>query len=132
METWAHGLDVAEALGQQVPATGRLWHIARLAVRTRNFAFQLHGRPVPAEEFRVELTGPDGAAWEFGPPDAEQRVTGPALDLCLLATQRRHRDDLALRATGADAEAWLQLAQAFAGLPGAGRPPTGPPQLDQP
>jgi hypothetical protein len=49
-------------------------------------------------------------------------VTGPALDLCLLATQRRNRADLALVATGPDADAWLDIAQAFAGLPGPGRP----------
>jgi uncharacterized protein (TIGR03084 family) len=125
METWAHGLDVADALGVPMPATARLRHVARLAVRTRDFAFQLHGRPVPAEPFRVELTGPDGERWDFGPPEAAQRVSGPALDLCLLATQRRHRDDLALHADGPDAEAWLTLAQAFAGRPGSGRPATG-------
>jgi len=126
METWAHGLDVADALGERVPATDRLRHIARLAVRTRDFAFRLHGRPVPDEPFRVELTGPSGQLWEFGPADASQRVTGPALDLCLLATQRRHRAELALQAIGPDAEAWLGLAQAFAGPPGPGRPKSGP------
>lgn len=122
METWAHGLDVADALGVVVEPTARLWHIARLAVRTRDFSFLLRDRPVPTEEFRVELTAPDGSSWEFGPADARQRVTGPALDLCLLATQRRHRDDLSLQAIGPDADAWLNLAQAFAGLPGPGRP----------
>lgn len=121
METWAHGLDVAEALGAIPRPTSRLRQIARLAVRTRDFAFRLHERPVPAEEFRIELTAPDGASWQYGPPDAGQRVTGPALDLCLLATQRRHRHDLALLASGPDADAWLDIAQAFAGPPGPGR-----------
>lgn len=125
METWAHGLDVADALGVPMPATDRLRHVARLAVRTRDFAFRLHGLAMPAEQFRVELTAPDGAEWTFGPPEAAQRVTGPALDLCLLATQRRHRDDLALEAEGPDAETWLGLAQAFAGPPGPGRPAAG-------
>jgi uncharacterized protein (TIGR03084 family) len=125
METWAHGLDVADALGSPVQPTARLRHIARLAVRTRDFSFLLRDRPVPAEEFRVELTAPDGSSWEFGPVDASQRVTGPALDLCLLATQRRHRNDLALQAIGPDADAWLNLAQAFAGVPGPGRPALG-------
>ena len=36
-------------------------------------------------------------------------------------TQRRHRDDLALVAEGADADEWLDIAQAFAGPPGDGR-----------
>ena len=60
--------------------------------------------------------------WTWGPADAAQTVSGPALDFCLLVTQRRNRADLALRATGADADRWLDIAQAFAGPPGPGRP----------
>ncbi|CAM5236152.1 TIGR03084 family protein OS=Streptomyces glaucescens OX=1907 GN=SGLAU_15135 PE=4 SV=1 [Streptomyces glaucescens] len=60
--------------------------------------------------------------WAYGPEDASQRVTGPALDFCLLVTQRANRADLALRAAGPDADRWLDIAQAFAGPPGAGRP----------
>jgi uncharacterized protein (TIGR03084 family) len=121
METWAHGLDVAEALGQWPTPTNRLRQVARLAVRTRDFAFRLHDLPVPTEEFRVELVAPDGAGWEFGPAAATQSVSGPALDFCLLAVQRRHHRDLALIASGPDAETWLEIMQAFAGPPGAGR-----------
>jgi uncharacterized protein (TIGR03084 family) len=121
METWAHGLDVTEALGQQPRPTGRLQHVARLAVRTRDFAFRLHGLPVPEAEFRIELTAPDGDSWQYGPADAAQSVTGPAYDFCLLAVQRRHRRELALVATGPQAEAWLGIMQAFAGPPGTGR-----------
>jgi uncharacterized protein (TIGR03084 family) len=123
METWAHGQDVADALGVQRKPTARLKHVAHLAVRTRNFAYLLNDRTPPAEEFRVELQGPDGETWSWGPEDAAQQVTGPALDFCLLATQRRHRDDLGVRAVGADADAWLGIIQAFAGLPGKGRRP---------
>jgi hypothetical protein len=50
-------------------------------------------------------------------------VSGRAWDFCLLVTQRVHRDDTDLVATGADAERWLTIAQAFAGPPGAGRDP---------
>jgi uncharacterized protein (TIGR03084 family) len=125
METWAHGLDVADALGVPREPTARLRHIARLAVRTRDYAYLVRGETPPAEEFRVEVTGPEGALWTFGPQTAGQRVIGPALDLCLLATQRRHRADLSLQAEGRDADHWLDIAQAFAGLPGAGRKPAG-------
>lgn len=123
METWAHGLDVADGLGVTVEATPRLRHVAHLGVRTRDFAYSVHGLEPPAEPFRVELSGPGGELWAWGPADAGQRVTGPALDFCLLVTQRRHRDDLSLQARGVDAERWLGIAQAFAGAPGAGRPP---------
>jgi uncharacterized protein (TIGR03084 family) len=71
---------------------------------------------------RVELTGPDDSLWTWGPPDAADRVTGPALDFCLLVTQRRHRDDLALVIEGPAATEWMAIAQAFAGEAGPGRP----------
>ncbi len=125
METWAHGLDVADALGVTPAPTDRLRHIARLGVRTRDFAFGVHGLPVPFEEFRVELTAPSGERWTYGPEDADDRVTGPALDFCLLVTQRANRADLALEAVGPDADRWLDIAQAFAGPPGPGRTPKG-------
>jgi uncharacterized protein (TIGR03084 family) len=123
METWAHGLDVAEALGVERPPTARLRHVAYIGVRTLGFGFAAHGRPVPTVPVRVELTGPDGTTWEYGPADAPNRVSGPALDFCLLVTQRRHPDDLALTATGAVAREWLEVAQVFAGPPGTGRKP---------
>jgi uncharacterized protein (TIGR03084 family) len=125
METWAHGQDIAEALAVPHPAPDGLRHIAYLAVRTRDFAFTVHGRTPPPDEFLVRLTAPDGEIWSWGPADAAQRVEGTALDLCLLATQRRHRLDTGLVATGADADRWLDIAQAFAGPSGDGREPAG-------
>jgi uncharacterized protein (TIGR03084 family) len=122
MEIFAHGQDIADALGARRAPAG-LRHVAHFGVRTRDFAFVNRGLPVPAAEFRVELTGPDGELWTWGPDDAEQRVTGPAADFCLLVTQRRHRDDLRLRAEGPDAERWLGIAQAYAGPPRSGRAP---------
>ncbi|WP_051711967.1 TIGR03084 family metal-binding protein [Streptomyces sp. NRRL S-350] len=123
METWAHGQDVADALGATREPTARLRHIAHLGLRTLAFAFSVHGRPAPDRPVRLELTAPDGGSWTFGPAEAQDVVTGPALDFCLLVTRRRHRDDLALTATGPVATAWLPIAQAFAGAPGKGRPP---------
>jgi uncharacterized protein (TIGR03084 family) len=121
METWAHAQDVYDALGIPRPATDRLRHVAHIGVRTRDFAYLVRDRAVPSEPFRIELVAPSGDVWTWGPEDARQRVTGPALDFCLLVTQRRHRDDLALVAEGPDADEWLDIAQAFAGPPGTGR-----------
>jgi uncharacterized protein (TIGR03084 family) len=126
METWAHGLDIADALGISRKPTARLRHIAHLGVRTMGFSFALRGLPAPDRPVRVDLTAPDGTAWAWGPPDAADRVTGPALDFCLVVTQRRNRADTSLRATGAIAEQWLAIAQAFAGPPGPGRGPQSP------
>jgi uncharacterized protein (TIGR03084 family) len=126
METWAHGQDVADALGVRRQPTARLRHIAHLGVRALPYSFAANGLEVPPEPVRVELTGPDGQLWAWGPPGAANRVSGPALDFCLLVTQRRHQDDTALLAQGAAAIAWLAVAQAFAGPPGTGRQPVGP------
>nr|MDT0662616.1 TIGR03084 family metal-binding protein [Micromonospora sp. DSM 115978] len=123
METWAHGQDVADALGHTRAPTARLRHIAHLGTRTLVNGFLTHGRPAPAGPVRVELDAPDGGEWAYGPADAADRVTGTALDFCLLVTQRRHRSDLGLVATGPVADEWLDIAQAFAGPPGVGRTP---------
>ena len=125
METWAHGLDIADALGVRRTPTARLRHIVFLATRTFEFSFAAHDCAVPIERVRLELTSPDGRPWIFGPPDASNVITGPALDFCLIATQRRHRNDLDLRAIGPVADAWLDVIQAFAGPPGSGRDPLG-------
>jgi uncharacterized protein (TIGR03084 family) len=122
METWAHGQDVADALGVHRPATGRLRNIAHLGVVTMGFSFTVRGEPVPTAPVRVELAAPDGTTWSWGAPEAADSVRGDALDFCLLVTQRRHLADTGLRATGPVAVAWLDLAQAFAGPPGPGRP----------
>jgi len=121
METWAHGLDVADALGVKRSASPGLKSIAHIGVRTRDFAFAVNGLPAPAEPFLVELRAPDGAAWSWGPADAAQRVTGSAEDFCMLVTQRRPHAELDVAAVGPDAERWLTIAQAFAGPPGSGR-----------
>ncbi|WP_300013641.1 TIGR03084 family metal-binding protein [Pseudonocardia sp.] len=126
METWAHGQDVADTVGATRTPTDRLRHVAHIGVRAMPFSYALRDRPVPDAAVRVELEAPSGRAWTWGPEDATDRVTGAALDFCLLVTQRRHRDDLDLTVRGPVATEWLGIAQAFAGAPGAGREPARP------
>ncbi|HUQ54162.1 TIGR03084 family metal-binding protein [Lentzea sp.] len=121
METWAHGQDVADALGVVREPTARLKHVCHLGVRTIGFAFLLNGKAVPDVPVRVELTAPGGELWTWGPQDAENRISGPALDFAWLVTQRRNRDELAIEAGGPVAREWVPIAQAFAGPPGGGR-----------
>jgi uncharacterized protein (TIGR03084 family) len=123
METWAHGQDVVDALGADRRPTDRLRHVAHIGVGARAFSYVANGMTMPEVPIRVELMAPSGATWTWGPEDAADRVTGPALDFCLLVTQRRHRDDVDVRAEGPAADEWLGIAQAFAGPPGAGRQP---------
>ena len=121
METWAHTQDIADALGVTREPTGRLRHVAHIGVGARGYSYAVHGQTPPAADVRVELMAPDGSAWTWGPEDASNRVTGPALDFCLLVTQRRHRDDLTLGIEGPAAAEWMAIAQAFAGAAGTGR-----------
>ena len=123
METWAHGVDISDTLGLSPAATTRLHHVADLGVRTRRFAYSVHGQSAPEDPVRVELAGPGGQIWVWGPEGSRDLVRGPALDFCLLVTRRRHPADLDLVLTGS-AVGWAQIAQAYAGPPGAGRGPT--------
>jgi uncharacterized protein (TIGR03084 family) len=122
METWAHTQDIADALGVTREPTSRLRHVAHIGVGARAYSYAVRDLAPPSAPVRVELTSPDGASWAWGPADAGDRVTGPALDFCLLVTQRRHRDDVALAIEGPAATEWMAIAQAFAGAAGPGRP----------
>lgn len=123
METWAHGQDVIDALGATRDATDRLRHIAHLGVRTRSFSFTNRGLSEPEGDVRVELLSPSGELWTWGSDDAASRIAGPAEDFCLVVAQRRHIDDTDLVVEGEAASVWMEVAQAFAGPPGAGRDP---------
>lgn len=129
METWSHGQDVADTLGVVIPPTDRLRHVAHIGVTTRGWSYVNRGREVPAGDVRVELVAPSSTAanpvvWTWGPEGADNRVSGSALDFCLVVTQRRHRANTALQTEGPLAAEWMDLAQAFAGpatLPQASR-----------
>lgn len=121
METWAHGQDVADALGVTREATDRLKHICHIGVRALPYAYSIRRMEVPSDPIRVEVISPSGELWTWGPDDADNVVRGSALDLALVVIQRRHRDDTGLEAVGPVADEWLSIAQAFAGPPGPGR-----------
>ncbi len=122
-ELIGHGQDIADALGVERRFTDRIGHVVAFAVRTWDFGYLARGLRPPEVTFRFELTAPSGQRWEFGPADSAQRITGPAADFCLLVTRRRHRADLAIVASGEEADRWLDIAQAYRGSPGPGRQP---------
>jgi uncharacterized protein (TIGR03084 family) len=128
METFAHGQDVRDALGLPPDPTPRLRHVAHLGVATRGFSYANRGRTAPIAPVRVDLAGPGGEAWSWGPADAADRIAGPVLDFCLVVTQRRHIADTRLQVAGEAAAEWMRLAQAFGGPPTDGRPPSRPEQ----
>jgi uncharacterized protein (TIGR03084 family) len=117
METWAHGQDVADALGIVRPAPDRLKHIAFLGVATFKWSFKNRGLAVPVQPVHVSLDSPSGEVWAWGPEDAQNRVAGSALDFCQVVTQRRNAADTGLTIYGRVADQWMKMAQAFAGPP---------------
>lgn len=122
METWAHGYDICDAIGVTPVATDRLRHVAHIGVNARAFAYAANKMTMPDVPVRVELAGPSGETWTWG-PEADNVVRGDALGFCLAATQRRHVSDCALETQGDAAREWMTIVQAFAGPPGVGRQP---------
>jgi uncharacterized protein (TIGR03084 family) len=118
METWAHGQDVADALGLPPVVSDRLRHVCHIGVGARAYSFRVRGIDDPGDPVRVEA-GP----WTWGPEEATDRVTGSAIDLALVFTQRRHLDDTSIEIVGPVASQWMAIAQAFAGPAGPGRAP---------
>jgi uncharacterized protein (TIGR03084 family) len=115
MEHWAHGLDIRAAVGAPAPDTERLRHVAWICVNALPYAFRLGGVEAPeGHSLRVEVTGPAGDAWRFGPDDATDVITGPAGQWCRLAVQRITRAAAPdLHADGPLAELALDHARAF-------------------
>ncbi|MCC5951461.1 MAG: maleylpyruvate isomerase family mycothiol-dependent enzyme [Acidimicrobiia bacterium] len=114
-ETWIHAGDIAWAFGEDPTATDRLWHVARLAWRTLPYAFAGVGRSLTGP-VAFELSSPAGDVWSFRPDSgvAATVVSGPAVDLCLVAGRRRAAGDTQLMAEGPDAADVLELVRTFA------------------
>ncbi len=127
MEAWAHGQDIVDAVEADREPTDRLRHISQLGFITRGWTYMNRGLDVPTTPVRVELTSPSGETWQFGPEPSDdaavESIVGPALDFCLVTTQRRHVDDTDLVVSGASARDWMEKAQLFAGPPSDGPAP---------
>jgi uncharacterized protein (TIGR03084 family) len=122
METWAHGVDVVDALEVTREATDRLRHVAQLGFLTRQWSYAVREEVAPPGDVRLDLVGPRGELWRWGSLDADDTVEGSAEEFCLVVTQRRHVSDTTLVA-GELGTHWLTRAQAFAGAATDGPPP---------
>ena len=78
---------------------------------------------VPSAAVRVELDGPSGERWAWGPEGAENFISGEAEAFCLVVAQRRHYADTELLVEGSVAREWMSIAQVFAGPPAEGPGP---------
>ncbi|MGZ4121163.1 MAG: maleylpyruvate isomerase family mycothiol-dependent enzyme [Actinomycetota bacterium] len=113
METWAHGGDIRGALGLEPSATPRLRSVAFLTVRAVPYALSYAKVEQPPGTLRAELTF-DGEVWPIGPYDADNLITGDALEFCRLGIRRTTRAQTqTLKAIGPLAEAALDNLRAF-------------------
>lgn len=117
MECWAHGEDVASAVSIHRQPTSRLKHVAHIGVGARAFSLMINQLPEDSRSIRVELSAPDGELWTWGDELSDQRVTGEAIDFCLVVTQRKALHQSQLTVMGDAATSWMEIAQAFAGAP---------------
>ena len=117
MECWAHGEDIARAVGVQRFPSNRLKHVAHIGVGARAFSLMINQLPEDSRSIRIELNAPNGESWTWGDESSDQQVLGEALDFCLVVTQRRALSDSQLTVVGDSATTWMRIAQAFAGAP---------------
>ena len=122
METWAHGQAIYDLLGVERGATDRIRNVAVIGINTFGWTFTNRGLPVPEKPPYVRLAAPSGATWEWnGGPNPTSFVEGAAVEFCQVVTQTRNIADTELKVVGETANAWMSIAQCFAG------PPENPP-----
>lgn len=117
METWAHAWAIYDLLGVDHPPSDRIRHIATLGARTYGWTFANRNLPEPGPAPWLTLEAPSGARWEWHEPQPANRITGSAVEFCQVVTQVRNIADTGLEVVGAPAQAWMDIAQCFAGPP---------------
>ena len=123
METWAHGQEVYDHLGQERVDGDRIRNIAHLGVSTFGWTYQVRRMELPPVVPHVRLTAPSGAVWTWGEEGAVNSVSGSATEFCQVVTQVRNVADTKLVVRGPVATEWMGMAQCFAG---AAEPPPAP------
>ena len=121
METWSHGQDLFDMFGRVRKNSNRIKNIAVIGVKTYGWTFVNRGEKPPGPDPFVRLTSPEGDVWEFNEPDQSNSVEGDAVEFCHVVTQGRNIADVNLTVVGEPANAWMNIAQCFAG------PPENPP-----
>ncbi len=117
METWAHGQDIYDLVRVRRENTDRIRNVCHLGVRTFGWTFINRGLEVPAPAPYVRLDAPSGAVWEWNDGSETNCVMGSAVEFAHVVTQGRNIADCNLTVVGETANAWMNMAQCFAGEP---------------
>jgi uncharacterized protein (TIGR03084 family) len=123
METWAHGQEVYDALGQVRRNADRIRNIVILGNNTYGWTFKVRGEEPPAPRPHLRLTAPSGEVWTYNDPSEAELIEGPAEEFCQVVTQTRNIADTVLKVVGPNAKNWMSKAQCFAGAAEAPPPP---------
>lgn len=123
METWAHGQEVYDQLGEVRINADRIRNIVVLGVNTYGWTFQVREETPPQPVPFLRLIAPSGEIWEYGEASDEERIDGLAEEFCQVVTQVRNIADTSLEVTGDNAANWMSKAQCFAGPPEPPPPP---------
>jgi uncharacterized protein (TIGR03084 family) len=121
MESWAHGQAIYDRLGVDRIDSDRIGNIVRLGVNTYEWCFRNRRIDIPGPMPKLQLIAPSGTVWTYG--EGEGGISGLATEFCQVVTQTRNVRDTALIVDGEVAEAWMAIAQCFAG------PPVDPPAV---
>ena len=81
METWAHGLAIADELGIERIEHDRIRNIVVLGVNTFGWSFTVRGMEVPEGPPALRLTSPSGELWEYGNPNVTRSLAAWRMSL---------------------------------------------------
>lgn len=123
METWAHGWEIYDLMGVERRHGDRLINIATIGVKTFGWSFRNRSLPIPESAPRITLQSPTGQIWEWHEQTTADLISGTAVEFCQVVTQVRNVADTELLVVGDTAQAWMEIAQCFAGPPEDPPPP---------
>ena len=110
-ETWAYGLDVYEAMGEEYEDTTRLRHVCWLAWKT--LAVRLAKREEDHPPVRVEVIGPQYYKWVYGEDDSPHIIKGSASEWARASVHRLRPSETGLKCSDEAAETALELVSIY-------------------
>ena len=123
METWSHGQEIFDLLGEERAETDRIRNIVLLGVMTFGWTFAVRKLERPPVKPYLRLIAPSGAVWTWNDASDDDRIDGTAVDFARVVTQVRNIADTTLEVRGDAAKQWMSIAQCFAGPPEEPPPP---------
>jgi len=122
MEIWSHAQAIYDVFGVVRKNEDRIKNIVVLGVNTYGWTFKNRGVTPPEPTPYIVLCAPSGDKWTFNSPSDSNIISGSATEFCQVVTQVRNIRDTQLNVRDNNAQAWMEIAQCFAGPPEA--PPT--------